>query len=107
MKNLNLYIYLDLECVEFTLNNIDYRVDFQYQNFCCIYNSMKFSYVNENYDTVEIPSTALESHGFDLDFIEWVHEEINDRLKDHFEEYYGEEDDDSWKDKYYSLKYGF
>jgi len=107
MKNLNLYIYLNQELVEFTLNGIDYQVNFEYQNFACIYNSIKFSYTNENYDIVEILPTALESHGFDLDFIEWVCDEINDRLKEHFEEYYGEEEDESWKDKYYSLKYGF
>lgn len=107
MKNLDLYIYLDLECAEFTLNGIDYRVDFEYQNFVCSYNSMKFSYIDESFDSIEILPTALESHGFDLDFIEWVHEEINDRLKEHFEEYYGEDEDESWKDKYYALKYGF
>lgn len=107
MKNLYLYIHLDQEFCEFTLNGIDYRVDFIYQNFICDFNSLIFSYTNENYDRVDIPVTALEEHGFDLDFIEWVYEEINDRLKEHFEEYYGEDDDESWKDKYYALKYGF
>ena len=107
MKNLHLYIYLDLELVEFTLNGIDYQIEFQYQSFCCIYNSMKFFYVNENSDSIEIIGEDLEKHGFDLDFKEWAHDEINDRLKEHFEEYYGEEEDESWKDKYYALKYGF
>ncbi len=104
MKNLNLYIYLDQEFCEFTLNGIDYRVDFQHQNFTCIYNSLKFSYVNENFDNVDILVTDLENHGFDLDFKEWVCEEINEYLSEHFEEYFS---DDDWKEKYYQNKYGF
>lgn len=105
MKNLNLYIYLEHEFAEFTLNGIDYRVDFISNNFHCDFNSLVFSYTDENFDRVDILVTNLENHGFDLDFKEWVHEEISTQLKEHFEDYYYEDED--WKEKYYQTKYGF
>lgn len=94
--------YLNDNYAELGLNGKIYKIDFEIENYTCIYNSMKFTFFNEFMDDIQLEGQDLEKHGIDLDLIEYIHEEINDDIRFWFEENYTydpDEDIDDWFDR--------
>jgi len=94
------YFLVGINSVEFKDNDNFYCITFETQNNACIYSSFVLHLYNKEMDEIFIEPCDWFKHGFDLDFMEWLTDEINDRL---LEDYYHNNDVDDeiecWMDR--------
>lgn len=95
MRIENVYISLVDNRLEYLNNGVYYQVEFTTSLTECDYNSMKFYYVDEFMDSIEIRVTELEKHGIDENFKEWLCDEIDNEIRWHYEENYNEDPDEN------------
>jgi hypothetical protein len=103
-ESINFYVH-DLY-VELKDNENYYGVTFDTQNNACIYFSFQIHLYNKAMDEIFIEPCDWHKYGFDLDFMEWLTDEINDRL---LENYYHttdiEDEMEDWMDRAKESKY--
>lgn len=90
-----LQIDLNESNLEYLFKGVYYQVDFTTSLTECDYNSLKFYYVDEFSDSIEIRITELEKHGIDEDFKDWLCNEIDKEIRWYYEENYNYDPDEN------------